>query len=171
MPYLGLETSSDWNDRVSLTSSGRKAWHFPHLLFVDRSASFRDDLCGGVTQRTVSLAFEATRAKASIYWWEPVRRAVLKFAGMSQDVLDIGVRFSGEKRQMGSDVVITYISRQGWRRRLIEEDHIELVNQLTDLCARKKWELNVVKPERLSQDEQLALAARTTVCLVLFLKN
>ncbi|KDQ21385.1 hypothetical protein BOTBODRAFT_150195 [Botryobasidium botryosum FD-172 SS1] len=198
-PSIGLETSTDWADRINLTSQGTKAWRFPLLLFVDRSASFRDNLCGGITQRTVALAVEATKDRSSTWWWEPVRRSVLRFAGVEQEVMDLNVKFAapevgslhsrdgesgggreGEKekgeggeggsmvkrqRQTGKDVVVTYISRQGWRRRLIEENHTELVKELTDLCARKGWELNVIKPEELSQDQQLALAARTTIML------
>lgn len=66
-------------------------------------------------------------------------------------------------------VVITYINRQGVRRHLIPEDHAALVAALEELIARKEkegkhWILRVIQPERLSKDEQVRLAAETTVC-------
>jgi hypothetical protein len=40
------------------------------------------------------------------------------------------------------------------------------VRALTELCEKRGWELNVVAMERLSKEEQLAVAARTTVSTV-----
>ena len=60
-------------------------------------------------------------------------------------------------------VVITYISRQGVRRHLVEEDHERLVQELTELCSKKGWKLYVVQAERLTKEEQLELAAKSTV--------
>jgi capsular polysaccharide biosynthesis protein len=61
--------------------------------------------------------------------------------------------------------VITYISRQGSRRRLREADHAALVAALEELAGRRGWELNVVRAEALTTAQQLALAARSTVLL------
>jgi len=101
-------------------------------------------------------------------WWEPVRRGVLRFAGVSSRTLDIGSRAfkrvdRGSLRDGGvEEIVVTYITRQGVKRHLIEEDHDGLVRALVELCDRRGWELNVVPMERLSKEEQLAVAARTT---------
>ncbi len=60
--------------------------------------------------------------------------------------------------------VITYISRQEWqRRKLNPDDHRALVKALDDLHRRYGYEVNVVEMDKLSQREQLSLAARTTV--------
>lgn len=62
--------------------------------------------------------------------------------------------------------VITYVSRQEWgRRMLIKKDHEELVRELKELEKKYGWEVNVVSMDKLSRDEQIRLAARTTVRL------
>ena len=181
-PSLAVETQIDWSDRVSATSlragerNGR-AWWFDTVLLSDRSAAFRGSECGERTQRTAAEAVKGIveRDGRSGFlergWWEPMRRGVLRFAGLSQRTLDIGARaFTRVERGSGSlrdggveEVVVTYITRQGVRRHLIEEDHEGLVRALVELCDRRGWELNIVPMERLSKEEQLALAARTTV--------
>ncbi len=60
--------------------------------------------------------------------------------------------------------VITYVSRQEWgRRMLIKKDHEDLVRELGELEKKYGWEVNVVSMDKLSRDEQIRLAARTTV--------
>ena len=60
--------------------------------------------------------------------------------------------------------VITYISRQEWgRRELLQRDHDELVKELNDLEKKYGWEVNVVSMDKIHRDEQIRLAARTTV--------
>ncbi|KAG8959901.1 hypothetical protein FRC00_001135, partial [Tulasnella sp. 408] len=62
-------------------------------------------------------------------------------------------------------IVITYVVRSGNRRAMIKEDHEGLVKALTELCELKRWELNIVQAEKLTKDEQIQLAARTTIML------
>jgi hypothetical protein len=184
-PSLTVETQLDWLDRVNATAlrpdelQGR-AWWFDTVLLADRSAAFRGPECGDRTQRT---AAEAVKGIVSRYsegragflergWWEPVRRSVLRFAGVDEHILDIGKRAfghvsHGSPRTGGvEEVVVTYISRQAVRRHLITEDHEGLVDALTELCLRRGWELNIVAMEQLSKEEQLAVAARTTVSTI-----
>jgi len=61
--------------------------------------------------------------------------------------------------------VVTYISRQGVGRHLIEEDHFALVNSLDEMCALNGWELNIVQAEKLSKDDQVQLFSRTTILI------
>jgi hypothetical protein len=61
--------------------------------------------------------------------------------------------------------VITYISRQGSRRRLANESHEDLIRHLEERRDKLGYELNVVEAERLSREEQIALAGKTTVSL------
>jgi hypothetical protein len=69
-----------------------------------------------------------------------------------------------EKNSHIGKPVISYLSRQEWgRRMLIQEDHDRLVEELYELERKYGWEVNVVSMERLTRDEQIRLAARTTV--------
>ncbi|PVF99920.1 hypothetical protein CPB86DRAFT_783301 [Serendipita vermifera] len=195
-PSMSLETAPDWQDRVFMTRNGDKAWYFPRAILSDRSASFRGRECGEKTQRIASEAIKAVGDQLSPWWWEPIRRSTLVFAGVSQDVIDMAVtshaRFSSALKSLSSSslsalnekyshlngeeglseegmgkkewpIVITYINRQGGRRSLNEEDHQRLVNGLTALAQRRGWEFNDVKAQHLPQEEQMAIAAKTTV--------
>jgi hypothetical protein len=182
-PSLTVETELDWSDRVNATAllpgelQGR-AWWFDMVLLADRSAAFRGPECGERTQRTAAEAVKGIVSREGRTgflergWWEPVRRNVLQFAGVGEHILDIGKRAfkhasHGSPRTGGVEqVVVTYISRQAVRRHLITEDHDGLVDALTELCERRGWELNVVAMEQISKEEQLAVAARTTVSTI-----
>ena len=183
-PSLTVETRPDWEDRVSTTSlhaggSNGRVWWFDTVLLADRSAAFRGSECGERTQRTAAEAMKGVVERAGRTgflergWWEPVRLSVLRFAGVDTRTLDIGDRAfkrasRGTPRTGGvEEVVVTYISRQGVKRHLVPDDHAGLVRALTDLCERRGWVLNVVAMERISKEEQLALAARTTVSIIL----
>ncbi|KAJ7233719.1 hypothetical protein B0H12DRAFT_1143502 [Mycena haematopus] len=181
-PATTIEVEEDWADRVTLTAAGDRAWHFPLLLLTDRSAAHRGPVCGSQTQRIAAEAVVAMRDKDQLVglrvggWWEPVRAAVLRFAGVDLRpadnaelvVLDSDTAEGDPRLPMPAKVVITYISRQSaGQRKLTPESHEGLIRELQDLIIRKggKWELNVVEAEKLSKDEQLQIAARTTVLL------
>ncbi|QRV82749.1 hypothetical protein RhiJN_10764 [Ceratobasidium sp. AG-Ba] len=197
-PGIGMEFNDAWEDRVALTKSSTPdapgnptphAFLYQTLLLADRSASFRGQHCS-INARTVSEAVEATRKDLEDgpgkdkgkWWWEPVRRRVMKMAGVNAAVQDISLWWYGadedvKKLQSGLEggrptVVITYISRQtAGRRKLVQADHEVLVQSLKDLVARKNaegirpWHLEIVEAEHLSREEQVRLAARTTVML------
>ncbi|KAF7368064.1 hypothetical protein MSAN_00872500 [Mycena sanguinolenta] len=181
-PATTIEVDEDWADRVTLTTAGDRAWHFPLLLLTDRSASHRGLVCGSQTQRIAAEAFVAMRAKNQLVgvrvggWWEPVRSAVLRFAGVDlrptdnseQVVLDSDTAEGDPRLPMPAKIVITYISRQSaGQRKLMRESHEGLVRELKDLVKRKgdKWEFLEVELEKISKDEQLKIAARTTILL------
>ena len=185
-PSLNVEVMEDWDDRIVATSNPnepRRAWHFDTVLFTDRSASFKGPICGSQTQRIAAEATEHMRKAGNLtkLWWEPVRRSVLRFAGVDDRTLDLGVKadafLSAAQKVKGGvtestkttagisdkDIVITYISRQSARRHLLDDDHAALVKALGEMVKKHGWELNVVEAERLSKEEQLKIAARTTV--------
>ena len=188
-PHTTVEVLEDWDDRIIATSNdaaARRAWHFDTVLFSDRSASFKGALCGSQNQRIASEATEYMRQAGNLssLWWEPVRRGVLRFAGVDERTLDVGVRaralvdggakvgggagLEGHKAVSGlsdKEVVISYISRQSSRRHLLPDDHAALVKALSDMAEKHGWELNVVEAEKLSKEQQLAIAARSTVLL------
>ena len=200
-PSLNVEVQEDWDDRIIATSNAqhpRRAWHFDTALFTDRSAAFKGALCGSQNQRIASEATEHMRKAGNLtkLWWEPVRRGVLRFAGIDERTLELGVKADAivegrhklrplagiqqdgqlqAQGQQGStkaasglsdkDIVITYISRQSSRasRHLLEDDHAALVEALDAMVKKHGWQLNVVEAEKLSKEQQLAIAARTTV--------
>ncbi|KAG8952904.1 hypothetical protein FRC04_003355 [Tulasnella sp. 424] len=188
-PSISLETQLDWEGRSKMTeasaSRSRRAFRFDRVVFSDRSAAFRGELCPSRNQRIVSEAWHATRKESSKFWWEPVRRSVLRFAGVEQKTIDQNVIWAKEwnGNSNGDDfptakqievaktasrrmpIVITYVVRSGNRRAMIKEDHEALVAALTELCKTKRWELQVVQAEKLTKDEQIQLAAKTTVML------
>lgn len=195
-PALTVEVLEDWEDRIIATSSPtapRRAWHFDTVLFSDRSASFRGPICGSQTQRIAAEATEHMRKAGNLtkLWWEPVRRAVLRFAGVDERIQNVGVRadaymagrtglLAGQAEGTGtratsgmrdSEVVITYISRQASRRHLLDPDHTALVAALEEMVKKHGWELNVVQAEKLSKEQQLAIAARTTVSFNMFSRH
>ncbi|CAA7259230.1 unnamed protein product [Cyclocybe aegerita] len=193
-PSLDIEVSHDWADRTNITRISplnvhdsldtEKAWHFPIALLSDRSAAFRGDTCGSQTQRIAAEAWEYMFEKGGLDpfggWWKEIREAVFRFAGakvggseeashqppsISRNVTD-----PQSLLPLPEQVTITYISRQGVRRYLVSEDHNNLVVALRDLIKKKakegkRWNLNIVKPELLSKDEQVKLASETTILL------
>ena len=184
-PSLTVETWIDWEDRVNATATSSqagehngRAWLFDTVLLSDRSAAFRGPECGERTNRIAAEAVKGVVERAGRTgflergWWEPVRRGVLRFAGIDSHTLDIGSRAfnrmdAGSSHNGGvREIVVTYITRQGVRRHLIGEDHEDLVSALVELCDRRGWQLNVVPMERLSKEEQLAIIARTTVAFL-----
>ncbi|KAH7108116.1 hypothetical protein BKA62DRAFT_739997 [Auriculariales sp. MPI-PUGE-AT-0066] len=162
-PSITIEGEEDWNDRIFMTRNGDRAWVFERVLLADRSAAFRGESCGGKTQRIASEAYEYVQNKTTKYWWEPMRRSVLRFAGVDEAILDAGVNYGTEEQQ---PIVISYISRQGGdRRKLKDKDHDGLVAAVTALAKERGWEFTVVNAGGMSQEEQLLMAARTTIML------
>ncbi|KAG5645626.1 hypothetical protein DXG03_005617 [Asterophora parasitica] len=190
-PSLTVEVQEDWDDRVGATKPSQnfnhkekkgedRAWHFPLVLLADRSAAHRGPICGSQTQRTASEAWEAMRSANQLMgyrvggWWEPLRKAVWDFAGVPSRHTPASVA-EGDAGELASlvlpmpdRVVITYISRQGSpRRKLKGGDHKGLVKALEALVKAKGdgWELAVIQAERLTKDEQVRAAERSTILL------
>lgn len=98
---------------------------------------------------------------------------------------------------MPEKIVLTYIDRQtAHSRNLIESHHLGLIQAIQELVDKKnrerrvvleqekegspdltekrskqiplEWEFSVMKAEKMSKDEQVRVAARTTVCELLF---
>lgn len=61
--------------------------------------------------------------------------------------------------------MITYISRQGGRRSLTDEDHDALVAALIAAGEENDWEVVVPRMQAMSKKEQVILAARTTIMI------
>lgn len=165
---MSYEFQSEFQDRMD---AGRP-FVYDRVLFADRAAALR----GTQFAQTWRTASEPMALPGSAYWWSPVRRNLLEFVGVPESTLH------------PSDLetpVITYVSRQDWgRRMLIKEDHEKLVRELNNLHDQYGYEVsqisptdmrftetqllspcqvNIVSMDKLSRDEQIRLAARTTV--------
>ncbi|KAJ7066961.1 hypothetical protein C8F01DRAFT_1051335 [Mycena amicta] len=169
-PSTTIEVATDWIDRVNATTNTKigRAWHFPLALLADRSAAFRGPITGAYTQRTAAEAWMVMAKQGRIdligNWWASVRSALTRYAGGDP------TEPLNAELQLPNTVVLTYINRQGTRRHLRDEDNIALLAAMQELVDRKnregkKWEFHSVHAERLSLDEQVRIASRTTIML------
>ena len=181
---LTVESELDWDDRIFTTMDGDRAYHLGTVLIADRSAAFKGSRCGSNNQRIAAEAYEPLWESGRLQkeWWEPVRREALRFAGVEEKAMGLGVEIekAWEKERKKAvrvlpnalhlqipiareKAVITYISRQSARRHLIQEHHELLVASLQELANRKGYRLIVIEAEKLTKDEQLGIMAMTTV--------
>ncbi|KAG9122836.1 hypothetical protein FRC07_000612, partial [Ceratobasidium sp. 392] len=152
-PSCALAFEEDWVDR----SETGKVHVFERVVFADRAAAMRGQnfLASG---RSASEVFVLP---GSAHWWAPVRRNVLNFIGVPEEEL-IGSTKDGALLKP----VITYVSRQGWGRRMLKEkDHLGLVKALRELEAKYGYEVNIVKLDKMTRDEQLRLVGRSTILM------
>ncbi|WVQ85943.1 hypothetical protein IAT38_008111 [Cryptococcus sp. DSM 104549] len=186
-PSISILYPNDFEDIAKQTHSGQpKAFVLDRALLADRSAAFRGEWTGP-TARTVASAMHV--GTTSRWWWEPIRRTVLRYSGVPESVIARNLEGYGATDPVllaGADgtgagagvsvieplapqgtytPVITYISRQNSRRRLTPESHEDLVNALEARAKKLGWELIVVEAEKMSKEEQFALAGRTTIML------
>lgn len=125
------------------------------------------------------MEFVSGAERLSKRWWDVIRTSVARFAGV-EGADSQPKSIDGGELTIPEKIVITYISRQGTKRRcLLEKHHKMLVHALTELVKRKnaesgkedgkvkgrEWELNVIQAETLTKDEQVRIVARTTVRL------
>jgi hypothetical protein len=144
-PSLVMEFEQDWKARAL---PPHNTLLYNRVVFADRAAAMR----GSLHQQTQRIAAEAIKLEASPHWWATVRVALTKFAGHKPN-------------RHKQRPVITYVSRQGWGRRMLRPaDHEKLVAALDRLQKRHGYEVNVVSLDKMSRAEQIKLAARTTVC-------
>ncbi|TDL23890.1 hypothetical protein BD410DRAFT_786558 [Rickenella mellea] len=154
-PSLSMEFEDDWTDR----SQTHRPYMFERLLVADRSAAEHGESFKK-TWRTASQAFELSASK---YFWEPVRRNVLDFSGLAAEWVNGPNPGALHRRQQ---FVVTYISRQGWgRRELLQEHHERLVHELMKLKNQFGIEVNVAEMDKLTRAQQFQLAGRTTIMM------
>ncbi|KZV88453.1 hypothetical protein EXIGLDRAFT_696691 [Exidia glandulosa HHB12029] len=160
-PGLTVEEKDQWADRVFLTRTGDKAWVYERVLLHDRAATSRELVVYPKERKIAAVAYEATLATSSPFWWEPVRRSVLQFSGVDKEIIDLALRY-----EESDTPVITYISRQrGRRRKLRDADHDKLVLALEQLAVTRGWEFSVVDAQDMPPEKQLEIFARSTILL------
>lgn len=144
-PQTSIEQSDMWQDLARLNVTVV----FSRAVVINRNAAHQHPF-GSNWNKMIAGTMNTTIPKG---FWEPVRRSLLKNV--------FGHVPSPDQRRP----LVTYISRQTSGRRLREEDHQNLVNELERLQLEGLCEVRVVAMERLSLHDQLDLAARTTVLL------
>lgn len=146
-PSITMEFMDDWWERGNTSQT----FVFDRVLLADRAAAIH----GHIFLRTQRTAGNAFALPGSVHWWQPIRNRVVNAAGLTEfSYADYTERLP----------VITYISRQGWgRRMLIQEHHERLVQELYQLRDDYGYEVNVVSMDKLTRAEQMVLAGRTTV--------
>lgn len=182
-PSASMLYPQDFDDlNITTSSHVPSAFVMDRALLADRSAAFRGPWTGP-TARTVAGAIRI--GTVSRWWWEPIRRQILRYAGVPEEIIDRNLEGFGavdpalKEAQPGPGVkeveplapqgnyapVVTYISRQSSRRRLTPEAHADLVEAVTLRSKKLGFEFVVVEAERMTKEEQFALAARTTVSI------
>ena len=149
-PSLSMEFMNDWKERAALN----RTIVLDRVVLADRAAAMHGEMYLR-TQRTAANAFALP---GSVNWWTTIRNNVVGFSlqGAASDVAAV--------QGIETKPVITYISRQGWNRRmLIQADHERLVQELYKLRDQYGYEVNVVEMDKLTRMEQFQLAGRTTV--------
>lgn len=153
-PSISMEFMNDWKERASLGH----VFVLDRVVLADRAAAMNGEMFLR-TQRTAANAFSLP---GSVNWWNTIRNNVVGFSLLDEHAGAAAVQ------GVPTVPVITYISRQGWNRRmLIQEDHERLVEELFKLRDLYGYEVNVVEMDKLSRMEQFRLASRTTVSIFL----
>ncbi|THU85121.1 hypothetical protein K435DRAFT_686234, partial [Dendrothele bispora CBS 962.96] len=157
-PEMAIEGEEDWVDRVRATSGSSGAHHIPLLLLTDRSAAFRETMCGSRSQRTASEAWEYMRGRGLLAKSEEgkekmeVRERIWTVAGFRKGVA-------------ASDVVQVHgIAGQGHKGIDAEGSRaLALVNKAWKRLVRRQWEFVFMELEKIGRDEQIRVAAKTDI--------
>ena len=187
----------DFDDLKRVTSEGhQKAFVMERAILADRSAAFRGPYTAPTSRTVASALYVGTTSR---WWWEPIRRQMLRYASVTESVIDRNLEGYGATdpalvarpgvaapgvaaaaavaagagagvpavEPLGSQgdykPIVTYISRQSSRRRLTAESHTELVKAMEERAKKLDFEFLVIEAEKLSKEEQIAIAAKTTV--------
>jgi len=145
-PSASMELRQTWEDRADTL----RPWRFERVVLQDRLAASR----GSASNHSAMMAHQASSVDgATSWWWEPVRSNVVACSG-------------GDTTHADGRAVITYVSRQSWGNGMLRQaDHEALVKALNQLRDAHGWEVNIVSLENMRRDEQIALAARTTILM------
>jgi len=116
---IALEFQDDWEYRMQL----ERPFVFEHVVLGDRTAWHRVP-----SWKSPTTAFPLV---ARDHWWEPVRELVTAFSTPPEPLNTIS-----QTRPL-----ILYISRQQTGRRLRDQDHQKLVDELQLMCETTECEV------------------------------
>lgn len=154
-PSIGMGFADDWADRAAMAVP----FVFDRIVISDRSARYEGDW-GNNLWWASTPASELRNGKD---WWTPIRVSLLSFSGLAAEWI---TGTTPDERVENSKLVITYVSRQDWGRRMLrQEDHEGLVTKLNALRDQYGYEVNIASMDKLSRAEQMQLAGRTTILM------
>ncbi|KAL0061758.1 hypothetical protein AAF712_011361 [Marasmius tenuissimus] len=156
-PGVAVETGHYWQDLIELDMT----YVFSRVLVVNREAAHKHPF----SSQWFKMIAGTMNVTALEGFWDPIRRSLLtNLLGYKPQFSGPGIVVSPLK-VASSAPVVTYISRQRTGRRLKQEDHEALVEELMTLGAQGFCEVNVVQMEDMSLKDQVELAARTTIMI------
>lgn len=144
---MAIESMQDWRDRA-LT---QRLFLYDYIVLTERTAVMRDptyavdDRIGAIVER-----FSGSRN-----WWAPIRNNMLEFAGLPRKANGV--------MEKESQLVITYIIRQGRGRGLDVMSHRRITEMLKNLEEDYGWEVNILNFDRIPKLDQIKVAGRSTV--------
>ncbi|KAK1225030.1 hypothetical protein PQX77_012029 [Marasmius sp. AFHP31] len=157
-PGVAVETGHYWQDLIELDMT----YVFSRVLVVNREAAHKHPF----SSQWFKMIAGTMNVTAPEGFWDPIRHSLLtNLLGYEPQFSGPGIVVSPPKAASSAPVV-TYISRQRTGRRLKQEDHEALIEELMTLGGQGFCEVNVVQMEDMSLKDQIELAARTTVCLL-----
>ncbi|KAG5652638.1 hypothetical protein H0H81_004250 [Sphagnurus paluster] len=150
-PHAPIEESDYWNDYINLNTTVL----FDQVMLVNRPATHRHPWAN----RWFKMIAGTMNVTVPETFWAPVRQSLV------QNMLGYLPEAQRAHGHGANKPLVTYISRQGSRRRLEERDHEALVKELADLEEEGLCEFREARMERMSLIEQIELVARSTVSL------
>ncbi|TFK41786.1 hypothetical protein BDQ12DRAFT_663800 [Crucibulum laeve] len=154
-PRASIEVSDYWADLRKLNTTVV----FDRALIVSRDAAHKHPF-GSVWFKMIAGTMNLT---VPDNFWTPVQQSLVKnLIGHVPQVDDHGLVVAPPA--LGSSrPIVTYISRQGGGRRLLEKDHEGLVVALRQLEEEGLCDVRIAQMERLTLKEQIELVARSTI--------
>ena len=149
LPSMSLECRADWHDRA--TFSAGIPFVFDRVLIADRSAA----MMGNAFMSNYRTASGAMDLPGSPYWWNALKNNVVGSAGVNSDEVAKGIK--------DGNPIVTFISRQGLRRRLIKDDYESLVGELRRLEREHGYEVHIMQMEDLLPAQEVHLLAKSSV--------
>ncbi|KAJ7053345.1 hypothetical protein C8F01DRAFT_996814 [Mycena amicta] len=146
-PGTSVETESYWKDLKTLGTSVM----FERVVLVNRVAAHKHPF-DGLWHKMIAGSMNVSVPED---FWRPIRENVWEsFWGVRSSVASL--------RRLP---LVTYISRQGGRRQLVQADHEMLVKSLYELEAEGICDVQVVRMEQMTLKEQIDVAKNSTILL------
>ncbi|KAJ7053354.1 hypothetical protein C8F01DRAFT_996845 [Mycena amicta] len=146
-PGASIETESYWKDLKTLGT----CVVFERVVLVNRAAAHKHPF-GGVWFKMIAGSMNVSVPED---FWRPIRETLWEsFWGDRSSVASLRSR-----------PLVTYISRQGGGRRLVQADHEMLVASLYELEAEGICDVQVVRMEQMTLKEQVDLMRNSTILL------
>ncbi|KAJ7135780.1 hypothetical protein C8R44DRAFT_388680 [Mycena epipterygia] len=148
-PDAAIEQAGYWKDLAKLGTTAV----FERIVLVSRKSAHKHPF-SSVWYKMIAGTMNVS---APDDFWTPIRASVW------QNVLGAAPDQGVEKLSVPKRPLVTYISRQGSGRRLVEKDHEGLVAALRALEDAGICEFQLAAMERLTLRDQIELVSRSTI--------